>query len=504
VDKIAGFEIVRPIGKGGMGIVYLARDETLQRDLAIKVLRKELIGSEGSERFIREARACSRINHPNIVTVYSAGKHDGDLYIAMELLEGRTLRETIKEEGKIEWRKAVAWTISLLSALQRLHDEGIIHRDLKPENIMVSSQGGVKLMDFGIAHVDSENRITIDTSMLGTAQYMSPEQTTGMKTDARSDIFSLGTILYEMISGELPFDAPHPMAVLYSIANERHKPLDDLIADLPDGLTAIIDRVLEKDPEARFESAGAFSEELVSLAGLSGEGVYGAWKRAPLWRRIAVPAATLAVATVLIAWAFTRGPEKGDRTKAENHTHLGQQYEEENNKPGAQVEYRNAIIADPSWEVPWNNLAMIELSEDDYEDADSLLGEALERNSKSAIALYNMANIRWDRLDLESAESYLRRAIDAETLFMPAYNNLGKLLINTDRPAEAALILDDALSKFDSSHYSDDVKACLLKNRGIAAAEMDDASAETWWRKSLEIMPDNDEIRRLLESVDAL
>ena len=108
MDRIAGFEIVRPIGKGGMGVVYLARDETLQRNLAVKILRKDIIGTEGSERFIREARACSRINHPNIVTVYSAGKHDGDLYIAMELLEGRTLRDTIEEEGKVEWRKAVS------------------------------------------------------------------------------------------------------------------------------------------------------------------------------------------------------------------------------------------------------------------------------------------------------------------------------------------------------------------------------------------------------------
>ena len=369
---------------------------------------------------------------------------------------------------------------------------------------MVSPEGGVKLMDFGIAHVDSEHRITVDTSMMGTAQYMSPEQTTGMETDARSDIFSLGTILYEMLSGELPFNAPHPMAVLYSIANERHKPLDDLIADLPDGLTATVDRVLEKDPEARFESAGAFSEELASLAGLSGEGVYGAWKRAPLWRRIAVPAATLAVATALIIWAFSRGPEKGDRAMAEHHNDLGQEYEDTGNINGAQVEYRNAIIADPSWEAPWNNLAIIELNENDTEEADSLLGEALKRNPEYAEALYNMATIYWNRSDLENAESCLRRAIDAEALCIPAYNNLGKLLIDTGRPREAAVVLENALSIFDSSDYPDEYKACLLKNRGIAAAEMDDANAETWWRKSLEIMPGDDEVRELLKSVGAL
>lgn len=505
MDRIAQFEIVRTLGEGGMGIVYLARDETLQRELAIKVLKKELVGEEGRERFIREARACSRINHPNIVTVYSAGEHDGDLYMAMELLEGKTLREAIAETGKVEWQKAAGWMISILSALQRLHDEGIIHRDLKPDNIMVGPGGGVKLMDFGIAHVASESRITIDVSMLGTAQYMSPEQTTGMPTDARSDIFSVGTILYEALSGEIPFNAPHPMAVMYSIANEEHESLTVREPELPGEISGLVDRALAKDPDERFASAGEFAAELSALMDSSG-GSAGATP-VPLWRRLIIPAAALIVIAAVMAWTISRGPAKGDRNTAERHNLSGQQHKEDENITGAQLEYQNAIIADGNWEIPWNNLAMIALDEQDYDEADSLLTRALEINPHYTEALYNMGTVRWEKEDLDGAELNLKAAIESDPWFIPAYNNLASLLIKIDRPEEAADVLDEALSRFDSTPYPepypDEMKAHLFKNRGIAAAKMDDASAETWWRKALEILPGNDEIRRLLESVGA-
>jgi serine/threonine protein kinase len=502
VERIAGFEIIRVLGEGGMGIVYLARDETLQRELAVKVLRRELVGDEGRERFVREARACSRISHPNIVTVYAAGEQDGDLYIAMELLEGRTLRDTIEEEGPIEWQRASGWMTSILSALQRLHDDGIIHRDLKPENIMVGSDGGVKLMDFGIAHVASESRITVDVSMLGTAQYMSPEQTTGMPTDARSDIFSVGTILYEALSGEIPFNAPHPMAVMYSIANDAHESLSGREPEIPGELAAIVDRALEKDPDARFASAGDFAEELTALT--DGSGGAGKFRQLPLWRRLLIPAAAIVVIAAVLTWSFSRGPEKGDRETAVHHNELGQQNEDDGDVAGAQLEYRNAIISDPAWEVPWNNLAIIELNEGDFVEADSLLDEALKRNPEYAGALYNMGTVKWEREDLDGAEESLRTAIGFDPSLIPAYNNLGRLLIDLGRPEEAAAILDDGLSIFDSTSYPDEFKAHLLKNRGIAAAEMGDSSAETWWRRSLEIIPDNNEVRKLLESVGAL
>jgi Tfp pilus assembly protein PilF len=460
------------------------------------------VGEEGRERFIREARACSRINHPNIVTVYSAGEHEGDLYIAMELLEGRTLREILREDGKVPWEKAAGWTVAILSALQRLHDEGIVHRDLKPENIMVGPDGTVKLMDFGIAHVSSESRITVDVSMLGTAQYMSPEQATGMTADARSDIFSMGTILYEMLSGENPFSAPHPMAAMYSIANDLQQPLSERETDLPEGISEAVERALAKEPGSRFSSAGDFASELASI--ISGDPA-GSAASSPLWKRLVIPAAALAVTAAVIGWAVTRDSYEGDRRAAEEHNALGREREEAGDIPGARDEYRIAVISDKRWEIPWNNLAMIALSLRDFDEADSLLQEALERNPDYTEALYNMGTVKWEKEDLEGAEAVLRRAIASDPGFIPAYNNLGSLLLDMKRPGEAARVLDEGLARIGSTPYPDELKAYLLKNRGLAASELGDKNgAETWWRRALEIIPDNEEVRRLLEGIGAL
>ncbi|MCK4549997.1 MAG: tetratricopeptide repeat protein, partial [Candidatus Krumholzibacteria bacterium] len=219
---------------------------------------------------------------------------------------------------------------------------------------------------------------------------------------------------------------------------------------------------------------------------------------------IVIPAAALVIIGAILTWAISRGPEKGDRAAAQQRNSLGLQYQNDGNVPDAQLEYRNAIISDSQWEIPWNNLAIIELNEGNFDEADSLLGEALKRDPGYTEALYNMGTVKWEKDDLEGAEINLRAAIDADPAFMPAYNNLGSLLINMNRPKEASEVLDNALARFDSTPYPDELKAYLFKNRGIAAADMGDASAETWWRRSLEIIPDNDEVRRLLESVGAL
>ena len=214
--EIAGYEILGSLGEGGMGHVYRARDTTLQRDLALKVIRPESLTAVGKERFLREARACSRINHPNIITVYAAGEENGHPYMAMEFISGKTLRDII-DESPVTWQQAVRWVVDIADALSRLHQEGIVHRDLKPENVMVTEDGLVKLMDFGIAHIASSSTLTMEGTSLGTVFYMSPEQAAGKKADARSDIFSLGTVLYEMLTGEFAFKGEHPMAVMYSI-----------------------------------------------------------------------------------------------------------------------------------------------------------------------------------------------------------------------------------------------------------------------------------------------
>ena len=201
--RIAGYDIIGTLGEGGMGIVYRARDAALDREIALKVIRPESLGVQARERFVREAKACSRINHPNIVTVYAAGEDGGAPWYAMELVDGETLRAVI-HRGPVPWETAADWIAGVLDALSRLHAEGIVHRDLKPENIIVTRDGAAKLMDFGIARLSFETSLTADGATLGTARYMSPEQVRGTPVDARSDLFSLGAVLYELPTANLP------------------------------------------------------------------------------------------------------------------------------------------------------------------------------------------------------------------------------------------------------------------------------------------------------------
>jgi len=488
---IAQYEITGTLGEGGMGIVYLARDSTLDRNVALKVLRGSIVGPEGRERFLREARACSRINHPNIVTVYAAGEADGSLYMAMELLEGRTLRAVI-DEGPVEWRRAAAWAADILSALERLHEEGIVHRDLKPENMMIGPRGEITLMDFGIAHVSSEARITVDVSGLGTAHYMSPEQATGGTTDPRSDIFSMGTILYEMLTGELPFTGEHPMAVMYCIANTPHVPLAERGIDVPDEISAAVETALEKDPAARHAGAAAFRE---ALAGGLGPGEGG---RRLSWRLLVPIAAGVVLAAAAVGLVLRGSGQRGDRPAAEMHNRLGQQRQDAGDVPGAQVEYRNAIIEDRRWAIPWNNLAVIAIDERQLGEADSLLRIAVEIDPRYAPALYNMGSVRWDLGDEEAAERWYRRALEADPSWAQPYNNLGALLIGQDRFAEAKEVLDEGLRRDAASPTRPEITAFLLKNRGLAAAGLGEADAPRYWERSLEILPGNEEVKRLL------
>jgi serine/threonine-protein kinase len=199
--RLGGYELREVLGEGGMGTVYRAHDPTLDRPAAIKVIRAKTLSAEGKERFLREARASSKIGHPNIVTIYAAGEENGEPYMAMELIDGKTLRHVI-DEGGIDWRVATRWIVQLLDALQRLHAEGIVHRDLKPENVMITKDGTLKLMDFGLAHLTTQTAITQEGTTLGTVPYMSPEQVLGRKLDARSDLFSVATIYHELLTFE--------------------------------------------------------------------------------------------------------------------------------------------------------------------------------------------------------------------------------------------------------------------------------------------------------------
>jgi serine/threonine-protein kinase len=276
--SIAGnqFRIVQKIGSGGMGAVYKAEQPEMNRFVGIKILHaKYLARSDLVSRFRREARAMSHLSHPNTARVFLYGQlEDGSCYFVMEYLEGRNLAQIVRAEGPMDPERAINIMVQVCGALEEAHQVGIIHRDLKPENIFLTQQGGIrdypKVLDFGLAKVtEREMRpgsliLTQEGMVFGTPEFMSPEQARGEKLDGRSDIYSLGTILYELLTGKLPFDAKQPMDYIHKHINEPPMPLAQRAPgrEFPPGLEEALQRSLAKKREDRFPTATAFAQSL--------------------------------------------------------------------------------------------------------------------------------------------------------------------------------------------------------------------------------------------------
>jgi eukaryotic-like serine/threonine-protein kinase len=258
--RFGRYEIKGKLGEGAMGVVYRALDHGLGRVVALKMLSTELCHDEElQKRFAREAEAIGRLSHPNIVTVYDLGEADGHLYMAMELLEGDDLRSLVERKVEVPLADRVRILLQICDGLGYAHSRGVVHRDVKPANIVVTTAGKVKLLDFGLARVASRETITRSGIILGTPDYMSPEQATGKTLDHRTDIFSAGAVFYEFLCRQKPFRGKTLHGVLYQIISAEPDPLLTLNPELPARLAAVVHRMLRKDPERRyprFEDAG--------------------------------------------------------------------------------------------------------------------------------------------------------------------------------------------------------------------------------------------------------
>jgi tetratricopeptide (TPR) repeat protein/predicted Ser/Thr protein kinase len=315
---IAHYTVIEQIGEGGMGLVCKAEDLNLKRTVAIKFLPRHIAAdSEERERFKIEAQAAAALNHANIATIHSIEEAEDELFIVMEYIEGKTLSEVLGG-GQLPIDKAIKYAVQAAEGLEAAHEKGVVHRDIKSANIMVTDKGQVKIMDFGLAKVRGGKRVTTVGSTLGTAGYMSPEQARGEEVDQRTDIWSFGVVLYEMLAGQLPFTSDYDQALVYQILNEEPKQLRELRSDIPIGVEEVIARCLSKAPDQRYQKTGEIVEALSPLRLQTAETApLPQAKRETKGRKtIAMVGAAIAVVVVgLLAYTalFSTGGEAGER-----------------------------------------------------------------------------------------------------------------------------------------------------------------------------------------------
>lgn len=315
------YRILETLGQGGMGAVYLAEDLNLQRKAALKFLTNQSPDEQILQRFKREAQAAAALNHPNIITIYEIGEFDGTVYIAMEYIPGKSLRELI-DASPLAINRALEIMISIAVGLQTAHEAGIIHRDIKPENILISENGLVKIADFGLAKQLGGTNLTEEGTTLGTIKYMAPEALQGVTSDSRSDIFSAGVMFYEMLTGTLPFSGDYPAATMYAILNSEAEPPSSLRPDLPEKFDDVLQKSLAKSPDNRYASVEALLSDLQSPQEVKSTAAPSPDKKksdppvsdpptvskSKFFRKIFLGAAAIAILTVLF-WQFFTSDE---------------------------------------------------------------------------------------------------------------------------------------------------------------------------------------------------
>ena len=259
------YEIDRELGSGAAAVTVVAQDRRLGRQVAIKILKPESeTDPEFARRFTREARAAASINHPNVVSVYDVGEEEGLLFLVMQFVDGTDLKRVIEREGALPWTRAVEIARAVLAGLAPIHDIGIVHRDIKPQNVLIGNDGEVKVTDFGVAHVDMDAQLTTAGTTVGTVSYMAPEQAQGQNPTPAADVYAVGVMLYEMVTGRLPFAELTSIATMLAHIQQAPRPpvAPTGMERLPEGLTLVIQQAMAKDPAARFRSATAMRRAL--------------------------------------------------------------------------------------------------------------------------------------------------------------------------------------------------------------------------------------------------
>jgi TolB-like protein/tetratricopeptide (TPR) repeat protein/predicted Ser/Thr protein kinase len=307
------YTIIEELGRGGMGVVYKAEDTKLKRTVALKFLPPELTHvPEVHERFTREAQAAAALDHPNICTVYEFDRADETSFISMAYIEGQSLRKKL-ESGPLEPDEALRIATQVAEGLQEAHQKGIVHRDIKSANIMVTNRAQAKIMDFGLARMTGTTLLTQEGSAMGTIAYMSPEQARGEEVDHRTDIWSLGVVMYEMLTGKLPFKGEHEQAIVYAIRKDKPEPITDINPDIPVSIEQVVSKALEKDPHTRYQQPEELLDDLKSIsAGIIPEEIKARLRKAKLRKRkrmmLYAGATGLVIILAVLGFILLKGP----------------------------------------------------------------------------------------------------------------------------------------------------------------------------------------------------
>lgn len=492
IQKTIGhYKILEQIGKGGMGIVYKAHDLHLDRIVAIKVLAPDSVGDEvAQERFLREARAAAQLSHTNITTIHSIEQVDNTYFIDMEYVDGETLGKLIKTR-KLSLEETLNFAIQLADGLEKAHKQHVIHRDIKPDNIMISSSGVLKIMDFGLAKIKGQDRLTKEGVSMGTIDYMSPEQISHeYEIDHRSDIFSFGTLLYELLTGELPFRGDHDWAVLFSILNNPPIPMTEIDPEVPPELNKLVFKCLEKQPDQRYQSITEILSELKTIR----EQITKKKLNKPFKSQSILAISVLVVLLLILFIAWFSSSYFYSASEFNNKAVL---LIKDENYGKAKDFLLKALEKDSTFSPAWANLGWIYLKVNQYDSAVLCYRKSIDYNPENVLAYPPLARIYEQMNQMDKALQTYFQAIRKDSTFGTAYSDAAYLLIHLKRPDEAIALIEIGLKKTRDTGQL----AYLYKNLGKAYLQKNqNDTAIPYLEKALEIDSMTMEAKTLLRN----